>query len=251
MSQAQSSQGTQNAGNNSPRVVWCEPIPDRKFTDQHGNPQRWILRVKDGRDKGKIVFPLGFVVDPQVKEYPVEVVVEKPRYLVGKLHTRHVHGEQCCDCCTFKCVLCGKLFKDCGHPLARQCLEELRREREEERFREGLEYIAMRVREGMPDVAKELNEALELFDSGVRSRELAERLYKVFSILPVRCYEGWYSEYICTDGSHFWFDSGVYEPGFVFRLAGKLSPYMLDAVQRFIRSELGVDVKYYVSIWEQ
>jgi len=249
MSQAQ--QGTQNASN-LPRVIWCEPIPDRKFTDQYGNPQRWILRVKDGRDKGKVVFPLGFTVDPQVKEYPVEVVVEEPRYLVGKLHTRHVHGEQCCDCCTFKCALCGVLFKDCEHPLARQCLEELRREREEvERFREGLEYIATRVREGMPDMVKELNEALELFDSGVRSRELAERLYKVLSILPVRCYEGWYSEYICTDGSHFWFDSGVYEPGYVFRLTGKLSPYVLRAVQWFIRSELGVDVKYYVAIWEQ
>jgi hypothetical protein len=42
MSQAQ--QGTQDAGSNLPRVVWCEPIPDRKFTDQYGNPQRWILR---------------------------------------------------------------------------------------------------------------------------------------------------------------------------------------------------------------
>ena len=265
MSQVQPSQGTQqgtqNAGsNNLPRVVWCEPIPDRKFTDQYGNPQRWILRVKDGRDRGKVVFPLGFTVDPQVKEYPVEVVVEKPRYLVGKLHTRHVHGEQCCGCCTFRCALCGELFEDCGHPLARQCLEELRREKEkEEGFREGLEYIAARVRESMPDVVEDLNEAIEWFDSGIRTRELAERLYRVLSILPVKCYERYYSkyrsEYICTDGSHFLYDTyddlGINEPGYVFRLVEKLTPFMLRAIQWFIRDELDVNVEYYVTIKEQ
>ena len=145
------------------KVIICTPFPDRKKTDKWGNPLDWILVVKYPlRMRGKIAFPVGFKVDPTKEEYVVEIVEEKPRYLKVKLHTEHVHGKQYSNCCTFECALCGELFDDCEHPLAKKCLEEKRRRAEEQAmFWEGIEYLSQRFREKMRVEIEEFGKTIE------------------------------------------------------------------------------------------
>ena len=154
------------------KVVICEPFPDRKRTDKWGNPLNWILIVKyPDNMRGKVAFPVGFKVDPTKEEYIVEVVEERPRYLKVKPHTEHVHGKQY-DCCLFKCALCGELFEDCEHPLAKKCIEEERaRAEEKRRYLEGIEYLSQRLRERMGNEIEELKRAID-------------EMYKVLSEKP-------------------------------------------------------------------
>jgi hypothetical protein len=148
------------------RVIICRPIQDRKRSDN------WILEVKYPlRMRGKIAFPVGFKVDPTKEEYEVEVVEEKPRYLRVKLHTEHVHGKQYSDCCTFECALCGHLFEDCEHPLAKKCLEEKRRmEEEQAMFWEGIEYLAERLRTKMAREIEEFRKTIEEMYEALRNK---------------------------------------------------------------------------------
>jgi hypothetical protein len=153
------------------RVVVCEPFPDRKKVDRFGNPLDWILIVKYPVSmRGKIAFPVGFKVDPTKEEYKVEVVEDRPRYLKVKPHTEHVHGKQY-DCCLFKCALCGELFEDCEHPLAKKCIEEERaRAEERRRYWEGIEYLSQRFREKMRVEIEEFRKTIDEMYEALRKK---------------------------------------------------------------------------------
>jgi hypothetical protein len=156
------------------RVIICEPFPDRKKTDRFGNPLDWILIVKYPVSmRGKVAFPVGFKVDPTKEEYKVEVVEERPRYLKVKPHTEHVHGKQY-DCCLFKCALCGELFEDCDHPLAKKCIEEERaRAEERRRYWEGIEFLSQRLRERMGEELEEFRKTIEEMYDVIKSKPSA------------------------------------------------------------------------------
>ncbi len=67
-------------------TVKAVPVPDRKMTDQFGNPKRWILKIVEPRELyGLIAFPHGFEVAPN-KTYVVDVVKRGKNYAIVQLH---------------------------------------------------------------------------------------------------------------------------------------------------------------------
>jgi hypothetical protein len=69
-----------------PKILKCEPIPDKKAVDKYGNPLRWILKVVDPPElRGLIAFPEGFTVSPG-SQYVVEIVKRGKNYAVVRLH---------------------------------------------------------------------------------------------------------------------------------------------------------------------
>ena len=165
------------------RVVKAFPVPDRKSVDRFGNPSRWILKLEDGR----IAFPVDFVVDPKQEYYYVEILIDTPKWAKVKLHTKHVHGEQLKGvCCMFKCALCGEYFEDCNHPLAVKCMEKQEEERRErERYRDGIQYIAERMRKKMSDEIKMFNEVVKEMYEVQRNRPKRVIGYRVVGVKRV------------------------------------------------------------------
>jgi len=75
-----------------PKILKCEPIPDKKAVDKYGNPLRWILKVVDPPElRGLIAFPEGFTVSPG-SQYVVEIVKRGKNYTVVRLH-EHAYKE--------------------------------------------------------------------------------------------------------------------------------------------------------------